>query len=224
MRLTSGSGRWDIRNGGIPGEILDLGGFKLTKVGGNQVSLVNVNSTAGDIDINAGTFSVEAGSAVQGPGTITLNPGGQLGLWVNEPGKLTRNIIANGGGITELGSNALTTVDSSVAMLADLSYNVINANTVLMQMGDLVESGAPRVLNVSGAGRLVLMGNNVWTGGTNVNGGILQVGNGTASGTSSRASAASARVAAIFISSLIARARTSSAPRKMNGKPRTLLT
>ena len=41
-----GSGRWDIRNGGIAGEILDLAGFKLTKVGGNQVSLVNVNSTA----------------------------------------------------------------------------------------------------------------------------------------------------------------------------------
>ena len=46
----------------------------------------------------------------------------------------------------------------------------------------------------------------------------------TLSGTSSRASSASARVAAIFISSLISVARTSSAPRKMNGKPRTLLT
>jgi hypothetical protein len=46
----------------------------------------------------------------------------------------------------------------------------------------------------------------------------------TESGTSCFASVASARVAAIFISSLISVARTSSAPRKMNGKPRTLLT
>ncbi len=46
----------------------------------------------------------------------------------------------------------------------------------------------------------------------------------TESGTSSLASAASARVAASFISSLMVVARTSSAPRKMNGKPRTLLT
>jgi len=38
------------------------------------------------------------------------------------------------------------------------------------------------------------------------------------------ASAASARVAAISISSLIFLARTSSAPRKMNGKPSTLFT
>jgi hypothetical protein len=38
------------------------------------------------------------------------------------------------------------------------------------------------------------------------------------------ASEASARVAASFISSLIVVARTSSAPRKMNGKPRTLFT
>ena len=38
------------------------------------------------------------------------------------------------------------------------------------------------------------------------------------------ASRASAPVAATFISSLIVRARTSSAPRKMNGNPSTLLT
>ena len=46
----------------------------------------------------------------------------------------------------------------------------------------------------------------------------------TSSGTSSRASCASARVAATFISMLMVLARTSSAPRKMYGKPRTLLT
>ncbi len=46
----------------------------------------------------------------------------------------------------------------------------------------------------------------------------------TESGTSIFASAASACEAAFFISSLISVARTSSAPRKMNGKPRTLLT
>src|SRR5207249_2153129 len=46
----------------------------------------------------------------------------------------------------------------------------------------------------------------------------------TESGTSSLASAASARVAAISISPLIFLARTSSAPRKMKGKPSTLFT
>ena len=46
----------------------------------------------------------------------------------------------------------------------------------------------------------------------------------TSSGTSSRASCASASAAAIFMASLMVLARTSSAPRKMYGKPRTLLT
>ncbi len=46
----------------------------------------------------------------------------------------------------------------------------------------------------------------------------------TESGTSILASAASACEAARFMGSLISVARTSSAPRKMNGKPRTLLT
>ena len=46
----------------------------------------------------------------------------------------------------------------------------------------------------------------------------------TSSGTSSRASMASASAAATFMLSLMVLARTSSAPRKMKGKPRTLLT
>ncbi len=46
----------------------------------------------------------------------------------------------------------------------------------------------------------------------------------TSSGTSSRARLASACAAAIFISMLMVEARTSRAPRKMNGKPRILLT
>ena len=46
----------------------------------------------------------------------------------------------------------------------------------------------------------------------------------TASETSSLARSARARVAASIIASLMVRARTSSAPRKINGNPRTLLT
>ena len=46
----------------------------------------------------------------------------------------------------------------------------------------------------------------------------------TESGTSIFASDARALDAAIFMASLISRARTSSAPRKMKGKPSTLLT
>jgi autotransporter-associated beta strand protein len=171
-----GTGRWDIRQTGVTAELLDLGGFKLTKVGGNQVSLVNVDMTAGDIDINNGVFSIEDTATVAGPGTITLNPGGTLGLWVNKPGELTRNIVATGGAIRELGSNDNTMVNSPISLQANLNVFVNGGNTVLTLAGNLTESGGARTVSVTGPGRLVLTGNNTWSGGTTINSGSLQVG------------------------------------------------
>jgi fibronectin-binding autotransporter adhesin len=180
-----GTGRWDIRQTGLPNELLDLAGFKLTKVGSNQVSVVNVDITPGDIDINAGTFSVEDTTTVQGAGTITLNPNGSLGLWVNKPGEVTRNIVALGGSITELGSGGATTVDSPISLQADLNVNVGGGATVLTLTGALTESGGSRIVSVNGPGRLVVTNDsNVWTGGTTINSGSLQIG--TIGGTTGR--------------------------------------
>jgi autotransporter-associated beta strand protein len=172
-----GGARWDIRQTGVTTELLDLAGFKLTKVGGNQVSVVNVDITAGDIDINGGVFSIEDTSTVGGTGTIKLNPGGSLGLWVNKPGELTRNIVALGGSITELGSGGSTTVDSPISLQANLDVNVGGGATVLTLNGALTESGGARTLTVNGPGRLALTNNsNVWTGGVTINSGSLQIG------------------------------------------------
>jgi fibronectin-binding autotransporter adhesin len=138
---------------------------------------VNIDITPGDIDINAGTFSIEDTATVQGTGTITLNPGGSLGLWVNKPGELTRNIVALGGSITELGSGGSTTVDSPIALQSDLTVNVGGGATVLTLNGALTESGGVRMLTVNGPGRLALTNNNnTWTGGTTINSGSLQIG------------------------------------------------
>lgn len=172
-----GGARWDIRQGGVANELLDLAGFKLTKVGGNQVSVVNIDITPGDIDIVSGVFSVEDTTTVQGTGTITLNPGGALGLWVNKPGEVTRNIVALGGAITELGSGGSTTVDSPISLQANLDVNVGGGNTVLTLTGALTETAAGTTVNINGPGRLVLTNNNnVWTGGTTINSGSLQIG------------------------------------------------
>ena len=176
-----GSARWDIRSSG-GGDLLDLAGHKLTKVGGNQVSLVEVNATAGDIDINGGTFSIEDLSQVLAGGTITLNSGGSLGLWVNKPGTLTRQIVANGGQILELGSGQLATVDAPISLQASMSYNVSGGNSVVIHNGNITETGGAYGLSKDGPGRLILRGTNAWTGGFSVNGGVLQVGNGDTSG------------------------------------------
>ncbi|MDB6173324.1 MAG: outer rane autotransporter barrel domain protein [Chthoniobacteraceae bacterium] len=178
-----GSGRWDIRTSGTPGEFLDLAGHKLTKVGGNQVSAVEVLITPGDIDINGGIFSIEGQTTAQGAGTITLNAGGTLGLYVNGADKVTRQIVANGGGILELGSGQSGTINSPISMRADLPYAVNGGNTVVNQVGNITESGGSFILNKNGDGRLVLLGNNSWTGGFNVNAGTLQVGTNGVDGT-----------------------------------------
>ena len=52
--------------------------------------------------------------------------------------------MANGGSISELGSNGATAFDSPISMQADLTVNVANNNTVLSHLGDLTESGGAR--------------------------------------------------------------------------------
>lgn len=177
-----GLNRWDIRTSAIPGEQLDLAGFKLTKVGNNQVSVVESAITSGDIEINGGIFGIEGSTLAQGTGTITINAG-NLGLYLNQAGRFTRPIVAAGGGILELGSGGVANVDAPVTLQANLNYQVNGGNTVVNQIGAMSEAGGARSLTVSGGGRLVLLGNNTWTGGFNVNGGSLQVGNDGTAGT-----------------------------------------
>ena len=48
-----GSGRFDIRNGS---PLLNLAGFRLTKIGANQFSVINGSISSGNIDLNGGDF------------------------------------------------------------------------------------------------------------------------------------------------------------------------
>jgi fibronectin-binding autotransporter adhesin len=110
-----GSGRWDLRNG-TP--LLDLAGFRLTKIAGNQVSVVGGSITDGMIDVNAGTLSIESNTSVKGNGTITINAAGVLGLWADVAGSQTRPVVLNGGTIRELGN-------TNVAEGPNLSFPVL---------------------------------------------------------------------------------------------------
>lgn len=184
-----GTGRWDIRSNGSPNQLLDLGGFKLTKVGFSQVSVVDIDITPGDIDVNEGTFSIESNANVGGAGTITLNGNGTLGLWVNQPNRLTRNIVAAGGFIRELGSDSTSTVNSPISLQANLEVYVNEGGTAenpttLILAGNITQApGEARTFFANGPGRLVLTGTNQWTGGTTVrDGGILLIGNGDITG------------------------------------------
>jgi fibronectin-binding autotransporter adhesin len=101
--VTSSGGRIDIRTSAAPTagqKHLDLGGFTLTKTGGHLLALVNADVSDGNIIVNEGQLNFEAGTLVQGTGTITVNQNGKLGFWsIANGANITRSIVVNGGTI-----------------------------------------------------------------------------------------------------------------------------
>ena len=162
-----GIGRWDMR-GGSPGPALDLAGFKLTKTGSNQISLVAVSATAGDIDINLGVLSFETGSTVTNGGTITVNPAGSLGHYRQSAGLFTRPIVLNGGAITNLSGGGATN-DSPITVAAD-SILTCNTGNDLYLRGPI--SGAFGLTKIN-SGTVIFAGTNTYAGATIVSNGTL---------------------------------------------------
>ncbi len=157
-----GSGRFDLRNNA---PLLDLAGFRLSKIGANQISVVGGTITDGNIDVSVGTFSVETTALVQGTRTITVNSGATLGLWTNTAGQFTRQLVLAGGSINELGSGSATSTVNSNIVLANTTNVVVNAAaTVLTLTGNITQVGGNLGLNKTAAGTLVLEGVQSWSG------------------------------------------------------------
>jgi autotransporter-associated beta strand protein len=171
--------RFDIRAGTTP--TLDLAGHKLTKIGAGQFSLVATRVTAGDIDVNEGTLSIEAASSFVGPGTISIN-NATLGLFGNTAGSTTRNITLNNGTISNLNSNAI--LDSRIT-LADFTSNTITGPTnTIIANGGLAGNGnltvGPAVTLNTRPGDLI--GGNLTNNGGTISPGGTSVGNFTVGG------------------------------------------
>lgn len=119
-----GPGRFDLRGGptnivtGNPTPVLDLAGHKLTKTGTNQISMVSVSVTSGNIDITQATLSFENTSAVNGSGTVSVETGGLLGDYHLAAGSFTRAVTLNGGAITNLNGGGSTN-DAPITLAAD---------------------------------------------------------------------------------------------------------
>ena len=134
------------------------GGFggegALTKSGGGTLTLRGFNTYSGGTRIDAGTLSISNDA----------------------------NLGASSGAVTFGGGTLQTTADvvSSRAIAINRSGSIETANnsTVVLQ-GGITGGGA---LNKSGNGLLILTATNSYTGGTNVLGGALQLGNCTTSG------------------------------------------
>ena len=156
-----GTGRFDIRNTNVGNPVLDLGGFKLTKVGANQFSVVNGTITSGDIDITDGNFDIEVGTNATGTGTITIFAGKTLGLFGNT-GNVTRAIVSNGGIINNAGADGA--IASPITLSSATQTNLAGTNITTLNG------------NISGPGNLTKTGTGTYIlGGTNTFGGYLLI-------------------------------------------------
>ncbi len=172
-----GTARWDVRglggNGSFSG-LLDLGGHTLTKTGGNKISIIDAVATAdGSINVNSGTLGFTR-SNVSGAGSINVNSGAILQLENYSVGSFSKDIALNGGRL-QLAGNAFSLASNIGLTGAAEIETAVN----LTAAGSIGGAGS---LTKLGTASLILAGDATHAGGTTVSAGVLQIGNGGASG------------------------------------------
>lgn len=147
-----GTGRWDLRDGTFA-----VGGNKITKVGGNNVSIVRATVTEpGDVDVIGGTFRIEGSTNWNAatPVTIRVAGGTRLDYW--------GTTIAHNQNIEVTGGMVSANSTSSPSLSGTLTLNAGN-NTI----GVGNEWGSPTLTitaRVTGDGGFALNGWNVYGG------------------------------------------------------------
>ncbi len=167
-----GSNRWDVRANGA-GANLNLNGATLTKIGTNDIALVSVTVSDGNIVVNQGRFGLQLGTIFPaGLGQITVNPAGTL--WVGDfgtPLQVSQPIVLNGG-LIQADSGTTATLGSPI-MLA--TNSAIYASVPITLSQPISGTG---LLTKTGTSTLILDNpTNTWTGGLIIAAGTLQLGN-----------------------------------------------
>jgi autotransporter-associated beta strand protein len=150
------------------GTLTQTGGtLALTKNGTGTLTLTGTNTYAGGTTILGGTLQVGSATALgAAAGSLALGAGGTLDL---------NGTAISVGALT--GSGAIT---NSAAGPAGLTAGVGGATTGFL--GSIGQTGGAVGLTKVDAGTLTLLGANTYTGGTTVSAGLLEIGNGNATG------------------------------------------
>ena len=201
-----GAGTIDI------GQIHGSGG--IVKGGAGRVNLHAGNYTfTGDVVLNAGTLNAGStlGALGSGASTLTLN-GGTLTFLANGARNYARNTTiggdvaiynnnSSGNGaqnytfgtlsvgthtvtVTASGTNEGNIIFGSTTLTGNPVFDVGSRTNNQVQLGAISESGVNRSLTKTGAGTLILNGNNTYSGETDIQAGKLKLStNGNLSGT-----------------------------------------
>jgi autotransporter-associated beta strand protein len=187
----SPQGRWDIRltsSGPTDPAQSSLStsnnAYNLFKVGMNYVGIVNVtvDPMLANVDIHNGTLSLQYNTTCIGNPTNTLTVRASADLdFFNSTNLWNKIFIINGDGV----NTNLSTSSGANTMIGPVTLNgncTINnsANTTLTLAGGVTGAGA---VTKTGTGTLIVTSpTNSWSGGTTINLGTLQVGDGVSNG------------------------------------------
>ena len=174
-----GMSRWDLRG---TGNALDMGGFTLTKIGTNQVSLVGTEASAnpGNIKVLGGIFGVQLAVNMAGSSANTLTVASNAtfnNYQVASP--MSWSLVLSNGSTywSQSGSGLQNDWAGPVALLGEATLLADGALTI---SGDVSGAGS---FTKTGASTATLSGNNTYTGGTTITNGVLVMANSTALGT-----------------------------------------
>jgi autotransporter-associated beta strand protein len=191
LGVESGAGTQAVSQLTMTGDFTELNGsFGLTKTGPNRLILTGANTQYSGSDLVAqGILTIESDTALglSSGGGVTVNTGGALelagGVHIAGPKPLT----LSGTGINQTGALLSASGDNRFDGNVTFAGNVMigaATNSRLTMIGNFTDSTQGFALTKAGAGKLVLGGSNTYTGGTDVQAGILNLQSNGALGTS----------------------------------------
>ncbi len=141
------------------------GSGSLAQVGPGTTTLAAVNTYTGGTTVSAGGLNDEIANAISTTGTLTVEGTGTVNL---------ANYAQKVGGLADGGVTTGTITDSGGA--ATLTVNDASASSFSGTISGAI------ALTDAGSGTLTLAGNNTYSGLTTISAGMLQIGNGGATG------------------------------------------